>query len=57
MCSDDMCRNIKKCMCVPGMHTDDVTYDFDESGYGIKSFKKVEMAAMDSPTTCKMKRP
>ena len=40
-----------------GMHTDDVTYDFDESGYGIKSFKKVEMAAMDSPTTCKMKRP
>ncbi len=40
-----------------GMHTDDVTFDFDESGYGIKSFKKVEMAAMDSPTTCKMKRP
>ena len=40
-----------------GMHTDDVKFDFDESGYGIKSFKKIEMAAMDSPTTCKMKRP
>ena len=40
-----------------GEHTDDVDIDFDNSGYGIKVFKTVEMASMDSPTTCKMKRP
>ena len=40
-----------------GEHTDDVDIDFDNSGYGIKMYKTVEMASMDSPTTCKMKRP
>ena len=40
-----------------GAHTDDVDIDFDNSGYGIKVYKSVEMASMDSPTTCKMKRP
>ena len=40
-----------------GMHTDDVDIDFDNSGYGIKMYKTVKMASMDSPTTCKMKRP
>ena len=34
-----------------------IDIDFDNSGYGIKVFKTVEMASMDSPTTCKMKRP
>ena len=40
-----------------GIHTDDVDIDFDNSGYGIKMYKTVKMASMDSPTTCKMKRP
>ena len=40
-----------------GEHTDDVDIDFDNSGYGIKVFKTVEMASMDSATSCKMKRP
>ncbi len=40
-----------------GEHTDDVDIDFDNSGYGIKMYKTVEMASMDSPTSCKMKRP
>ena len=41
-----------------GIHTnEDIDIDFDNSGYGIKVFKTVEMASMDSPTTCKMKRP
>ena len=40
-----------------GIHTDDVDIDYDNSGYGMKIFKTVEMASMDSPTTCKMKRP
>ncbi|GIR96302.1 MAG: hypothetical protein CM15mP98_12720 [Paracoccaceae bacterium] len=40
-----------------GIHTDDVDIDYDNSGYGIKMFKTVEMASMDSATTCKMKRP
>ena len=35
----------------------DVEFDMDNSGYGMKIFKTVEMASMDSPTTCKMKRP
>ena len=40
-----------------GIHTKDVDIDYDNSGYGMKIFKTVEMASMDSPTTCKMKRP
>ena len=40
-----------------GEHTDNVDIDFDNSGYGIKMYKTVEMASMDSPTSCKMKRP
>ncbi|MEM9061611.1 MAG: branched-chain amino acid ABC transporter substrate-binding protein [Pseudomonadota bacterium] len=39
-------------------HTDEnITFDFDNSGYGLLVNSTVEMAAMDSPTTCKMKRP
>jgi branched-chain amino acid transport system substrate-binding protein len=41
-----------------GVHTnDDVEFDYDNSGYGIVTESTVEMASMDSPTTCKMKRP
>jgi branched-chain amino acid transport system substrate-binding protein len=40
-----------------GDHSADVEFDMDNSGYGMKIFKTVEMASMDSPTTCKMKRP
>ena len=41
-----------------GIHTNEnIDIDFDNSGYGIKVFKTVEMASIDSPTTCKMKRP
>jgi len=41
-----------------GTHTDEgITFDMDNSGYGLKIFKTVEMASMDSPTSCKMKRP
>ena len=40
------------------VHTDeDIKWDMDRSGYGLKVFKTVEMASKDSPTTCKMKRP
>jgi branched-chain amino acid transport system substrate-binding protein len=39
-------------------HTNDgITFDYDNSGFGLVSESKVEMAAMDSPTTCKMRRP
>lgn len=38
-------------------HTDDVVYDHDNSGFGVKVVKTVEMAAADSPTSCKMRRP
>lgn len=38
-------------------HTDDVTFDYDNSGYGLKTESTVKMAGMDSPTTCKMERP
>ncbi len=38
-------------------HTNDVTFDYDNSGYGVKVAKTVAMAAMDSPTTCEMRRP
>ncbi|KEJ88182.1 branched-chain amino acid ABC transporter substrate-binding protein [Sulfitobacter donghicola] len=41
-----------------GVHTNDgLDYDYDNSGYGVKTESTVEMASMDSPTTCKMKRP
>ena len=40
-----------------GVHTDDVDIDYDNSGYGIKVFKTIEMASLNSPTTCKMDRP
>ena len=40
-----------------GVHTDDVEIDYDNSGYGIKVFKTIEMASINSPTTCKMDRP
>ena len=39
-------------------HTDEsIDFDFDNSGYGLYVESTVENAAMDSPTTCKMKRP
>ena len=39
-------------------HTDEgVTFDLDNSGFGLVVESSVEMAAKDSPTTCKMKRP
>lgn len=39
-------------------HTDDgITFDLDNSGYGLITESTVEMAAMDSESSCKMKRP
>ncbi|MEL7471155.1 MAG: branched-chain amino acid ABC transporter substrate-binding protein [Pseudomonadota bacterium] len=39
-------------------HTDEnIVFDLDNSGFGLVAASTVEMAAMDSPTTCKMKRP
>lgn len=39
-------------------HTDEgVTYDYDNSGFGLVTESTVEMASMDSPSTCEMKRP
>ena len=39
-------------------HTDEgVTFDYDNSGYGLVAETTVTMAAMDSDTTCNMKRP
>jgi branched-chain amino acid transport system substrate-binding protein len=36
---------------------DSVTFDFDNSGYGLLVDSTVQMAAKDSPTSCKMRRP
>jgi len=39
-------------------HTDEgITFDLDGSGYGLAVESTVKMAAADSATTCKMKRP
>jgi branched-chain amino acid transport system substrate-binding protein len=39
-------------------HTNEgVTFDYDNSGFGVVTESTVTMAAMDSPTTCEMKRP
>lgn len=39
-------------------HTDEGTDNkLDNSEYGLRSVSKVEMASLDSPTSCKMKRP
>ncbi|MCL4120350.1 UNVERIFIED_CONTAM: hypothetical protein GTU68_005093 [Idotea baltica] len=39
-------------------HTDEgVTFDYDGSGYGVVSESAIEMAGMDSSSTCDMKRP
>lgn len=41
-----------------GVHTDEnVDFDFDNSGFGVVNESTIEMAGMDSPTTCEMKRP
>ncbi|MFU1608399.1 branched-chain amino acid ABC transporter substrate-binding protein [Sulfitobacter pontiacus] len=41
-----------------GVHTNDnLDFDYDQSGYGVVTELTVEMASMDSPTTCEMKRP
>lgn len=34
-----------------------IQFKLDNSPYGLLTKSTVEMAAMDSPTTCKMKRP
>lgn len=40
------------------VHTDEnIEFDYDNSGYGTLTESSVEMASMDSATTCKMKRP
>ncbi len=39
-------------------HTDeDLMFDFDNSGFGLKVDSTVKMASADAPTSCKMKRP
>ncbi len=39
-------------------HTDEnITFDYDNSGYGLVSESNIVMAGLDSPTTCKMDRP
>ena len=39
-------------------HTDEnVTFDYDNSGFGVVVESTIPMAAMDSPTTCQMKAP
>ncbi|MEL6736647.1 MAG: branched-chain amino acid ABC transporter substrate-binding protein [Pseudomonadota bacterium] len=39
-------------------HTNDnMTHDYDNSGYGLLKESTITMASMDAPTTCKMKRP
>lgn len=41
-----------------GVHTDEnIEFDYDNSGFGILTESTVEMASMDAPTTCQMKRP
>ncbi len=34
-----------------------VTFDYDNSGFGTVTESTIDMAGMDSPTTCKMDRP
>jgi len=39
-------------------HTDEgVTFDYDNSGFGLVVESTVKLAGLDSPTTCEMKRP
>lgn len=39
-------------------HTnEDITFDYDNSGFGLVSESNIVMAGMDSPTTCQMDRP
>lgn len=41
-----------------GVHTDEnIEFDYDNSGFGVLTESTVEMASMDAPTTCQMKRP
>tara|TARA_R100000935_G_scaffold10438_1_gene20870 strand:- start:4288 stop:5535 length:1248 start_codon:yes stop_codon:yes gene_type:complete len=41
-----------------GVHTNEnLDFDYDQSGFGVVTESTVEMASMDSPTTCEMKRP
>lgn len=40
------------------VHTDEnLDFDYDQSGFGVVNESTVEMASMDIPTTCEMKRP
>ena len=34
-----------------------ITFDYDNSGYGLVVDSTVELAAMDSPSSCDMRRP
>ena len=34
-----------------------ITFDYDNSGYGLVVDSTVELAAMDSPSSCNMRRP
>jgi branched-chain amino acid transport system substrate-binding protein len=39
-------------------HTNEgITFPYDNSEFGVRVIKTIEMAGMDSPTTCEMKRP
>ncbi|MDF1728079.1 MAG: branched-chain amino acid ABC transporter substrate-binding protein [Sulfitobacter sp.] len=41
-----------------GVHTDEnIDFDYDQSGFGVLTESTIEMASMDSPTTCEMQRP
>ncbi|APE42529.1 branched-chain amino acid ABC transporter substrate-binding protein [Sulfitobacter alexandrii] len=41
-----------------GVHTNEnVEFDYDNSGFGVVNESTIEMAGMDSATTCEMKRP
>ena len=41
----------------PCAHGRRLTFDYDNSGFGRCAKAPSTMAAMDSPTTCEMKRP
>jgi branched-chain amino acid transport system substrate-binding protein len=42
---------------VQGQTSEGLTFDYDKSGHGMVAETIVELASMDSATTCKMKRP
>jgi len=41
-----------------GVHTnDDIEFDYDQSGFGVKTESTIEMASKDIATSCEMQRP